>query len=49
MGHYAADVAAAVEHLDLRNAIHVGHSTGGGEKPTAVQLEQIGRGRRLPA
>jgi non-heme chloroperoxidase len=31
MNHYAADVAAVVEHLDLRNAIHVGHSTGGGE------------------
>jgi len=31
MDHYAADVAAVVEHLDLRNAIHVGHSTGGGE------------------
>src|SRR6267378_6079400 len=31
MDHYAADAAAVVEHLDLRNAIHVGHSTGGGE------------------
>ena len=31
MDHYAADAAAIVEHLDLRNAIHVGHSTGGGE------------------
>jgi non-heme chloroperoxidase len=31
MDHYAADVAAVVEHLDLREAIHVGHSTGGGE------------------
>ncbi len=31
MDHYAADVAAVVEHLHLRNAIHVGHSTGGGE------------------
>src|ERR1043165_3813229 len=31
MDHYAADVAAVVEQLDLRNAIHVGHSTGGGE------------------
>ncbi|MBH1944638.1 alpha/beta hydrolase [Erythrobacter sp. YJ-T3-07] len=29
--HYAADAAAVVEHLDLRNAVHVGHSTGGGE------------------
>jgi len=29
--HYAADAAALVEHLGLKNAIHVGHSTGGGE------------------
>ena len=31
MDHYAADAAAVVEHLDLREAVHVGHSTGGGE------------------
>ena len=31
MAHYAADVAALVSHLALRNAVHVGHSTGGGE------------------
>jgi non-heme chloroperoxidase len=31
MDHYAADVATVAEHLDLRNAVHVGHSTGGGE------------------
>ena len=31
MDRYAEDVAAVVEQLDLRNAIHVGHSTGGGE------------------
>ncbi|WP_193170902.1 alpha/beta fold hydrolase [Nisaea nitritireducens] len=31
MAHYAADVAALVEHLDLRDAVHIGHSTGGGE------------------
>ena len=31
MDHYAADVAAVASQLDLRNAIHVGHSTGGGE------------------
>ena len=29
--HYAADAAAVTEHIDLRRAIHVGHSTGGGE------------------
>jgi len=28
---YADDLAALVQHLDLKNAIHVGHSTGGGE------------------
>ena len=31
MDHYAADAAAVAEHLHLRNAIHSGHSTGGGE------------------
>src|ERR1700685_1776072 len=31
MDHYADDLAAVVDHLDLQNAIHVGHSTGGGE------------------
>ncbi|MGE6784188.1 alpha/beta fold hydrolase [Ensifer adhaerens] len=31
MDHYAADVAAVIEHLELRNTVHVGHSTGGGE------------------
>lgn len=31
MDHYAADAWAVVEALDLRNAVHIGHSTGGGE------------------
>jgi non-heme chloroperoxidase len=31
MDHYAADALAIAEHLNLRNAVHVGHSTGGGE------------------
>jgi non-heme chloroperoxidase len=31
MDHYASDVNVVVEHLDLRNAIHIGHSTGGGQ------------------
>ena len=31
MDHYADDLAALTAHLDLRDAIHVGHSTGGGE------------------
>ncbi|MDU6467401.1 MAG: alpha/beta hydrolase, partial [Enterobacter sp.] len=31
MDHYASDASAVVESLDLRNAVHVGHSTGGGQ------------------
>ena len=31
MDHYADDLAAVTEHLDLHDAVHVGHSTGGGE------------------
>jgi non-heme chloroperoxidase len=31
MDHYADDLAALTEHLNLGNAVHVGHSTGGGE------------------
>jgi non-heme chloroperoxidase len=31
MDHYADDLAAVTAHLDLKNAIHIGHSTGGGE------------------
>jgi len=31
MDHYAADASAVCEHLNLKNAVHVGHSTGGGE------------------
>jgi non-heme chloroperoxidase len=31
MDHYASDANAVVEHLDLRNAVHIGHSTGGGQ------------------
>ena len=31
MDHYAADASAGAEHLDLKNAVHIGHSTGGGE------------------
>src|SRR5947207_14840559 len=31
MSQYADDLAALTEHIDLRDAVHVGHSTGGGE------------------
>jgi non-heme chloroperoxidase len=31
MDHYADDLAAVTEHLDLHDAVHIGHSTGGGE------------------
>jgi non-heme chloroperoxidase len=31
MDHYADDLATLTQHLDLSNAVHVGHSTGGGE------------------
>jgi non-heme chloroperoxidase len=44
MDTYAADMAELAEHLDLKNAIHVGHSTGGGE--VARYVGQYGsRGR----
>jgi non-heme chloroperoxidase len=47
MDHYAADVAALVEHLDLRNAVHIGHSTGGGEATRYVARHGKGRVARL--
>jgi len=47
MDHYAADVAAVIEHLDLRNTIHVGHSTGGGEAVRYVARHGRERAARL--
>jgi non-heme chloroperoxidase len=47
MDHYAADVAALAEHLDLRDAIHVGHSTGGGEAARYIARHGQGRVARL--
>lgn len=46
MDHYAADSAAVVEHLDLRNATHIGHSTGGGE--VARYVAKYGAAKILP-
>ena len=43
MNTYAADVAELVAKLDLRNAIHIGHSTGGGEVTRYVARHGAGR------
>jgi non-heme chloroperoxidase len=43
MDTYAADVIALATHLDLKNAIHVGHSTGGGEVVHYVARAEAGR------
>jgi non-heme chloroperoxidase len=43
MDTYAADVAALTDALDLKNAIHIGHSTGGGEVTRYVARAKPGR------
>ena len=43
MDHYADDLAAVTEHLDLKDAIHVGHSTGGGEVVRYIARHGEGR------
>jgi non-heme chloroperoxidase len=43
MDTYAADVAALTDHLDLEGAVHVGHSTGGGEVARYVARAKPGR------
>jgi non-heme chloroperoxidase len=43
MDTYAADMAQLAAHLDLRNAIHIGHSTGGGEVARYVGRHGAGR------
>ena len=45
MDHYAADASAVFEHLDLRNAVHIGHSTGGGEVARYVARHGQPQGR----
>ncbi len=45
MDHYAADASAVMEHLDLRNAVHIGHSTGGGQVAAYVARYGIPQGR----
>src|ERR1700743_1685556 len=47
MDHYADDLAAVTTHLDLEEAIHVGHSTGGGE--VVHYLARHGEGRAVKA
>jgi len=47
MDHYTADVAALTTALDLRDAIHVGHSTGGGEAAAYVARHGAGRVAKL--
>jgi len=43
MDTYAADLATLTEHLDLNGAVHIGHSTGGGEVARYVSRAQAGR------
>ncbi|OEZ00122.1 MULTISPECIES: alpha/beta hydrolase [Stenotrophomonas] len=43
MDHYVADAAAVADHLDLKNAVHIGHSTGGGEVARYVAKAAPGR------
>lgn len=45
MAHYAADASAVVEHLDLKNAIHIGHSTGGGQVAAYIARHGQPQGR----
>jgi non-heme chloroperoxidase len=45
MDHYAADAAAVMEHLDIRDAVHIGHSTGGGEVARYVAQHGEPQGR----
>ena len=45
MDHYAADASVVVEHLDLKDAVHIGHSTGGGQVARYVARHGQPQGR----
>ncbi|TGX55741.1 alpha/beta hydrolase [Sphingomonas gei] len=47
MDHYAADAAAVADHLDLERAVHIGHSTGGGEATRYVARHGTDRTAKL--
>ena len=47
MDHYAADLAALIEHLDLHDLVLVGHSTGGGEVIRYAARHGAGRVRKI--
>jgi len=47
MDTYAADVAELTKALDLKNAVHIGHSTGGGEVIRYVAKHGQGRVSKL--
>jgi non-heme chloroperoxidase len=47
LDHYADDLAAVTEHLDLKDVIHIGHSTGGGE--VVRYLARHGESRAIKA
>jgi non-heme chloroperoxidase len=49
MDHYAADASAVAEHLNLKNAVHIGHSTGGGEVARYVARYGQPQGRAAKA
>ncbi|HIE4194780.1 MULTISPECIES: alpha/beta fold hydrolase [Burkholderia] len=47
MNHYAADLADLTEALDIRNAVHIGHSTGGGEVAAYVARHGMKRTSKI--